>query len=527
MLNIPLWKRLVIFATVIIGVIFAIPSFMDEKDLDKLPSWLQSQVSLGLDLQGGSHLLLEVDLAAALNDQLNFLADDARKSLRKEKISFSNLKVEDDTITFKLGDIVFKNQVFKLLSQGDALAISFDENTSLFTIKFTDAEVASRKKRLVSQSKDIINRRVNALGTKEPNIQTQGSDRIIVQLPGLNDPAEIKAILGKTAKLTFQLVHKDYPTLASTGGRVLPGTMAIPEDESQVGEGRQPIIYLVKKKVLLTGENLSDAQPGFQHQTNAPVVNIRFDTVGARKFGEITKNYTKHQLAMVLDGKVISAPNLNEPILSGNAEISGRFSVQEAANLSLLLKSGSLPAPINIIEERTVGPDLGADSIAAGENATKVAIILVFVFMLLAYALFGVFANIALAFNLVFLIALLAVTGSTLTMPGIAGIALTLGMAVDANVLILERIKEELRAGTKILQAVDSGYRRAMSTIIDSNVTTLIGGLALYFFGSGPVKGFGVTLCMGIVISMFTAITLTRVLATTWLKWAKPKTLPI
>ena len=276
----------------------------------------------------------------------------------------------------------------------------------------------------------------------------------------------------------------------------------------------------------MTGESLVNAQASFD-QNNSPVVTMRFDTIGAKKFGEITKQYTKNQLAMVLDGKVISAPTLNEPILGGNVQISGNFTTQETADLALLLRSGSLPAPLQVIEERVVGPDLGADSIEAGENATIYAIILVFIFMLVIYALFGVFASIALAMNLVLLVSALALTGSTLTLPGIAGIALTLGMAVDANVLILERIKEELRAGTKVVQAIDAGYKRAIATILDSNITTVIGGLALFFFGSGPVKGFGVTLCIGIGISMFTAITLTRLMIAGWINWKKPKQLTI
>ncbi len=525
MVHIPTWKRLVVLITVIFGVLFSMATFMDDKDVDSLPEWLQGQVSLGLDLQGGSHLLLEVDVQSALRDQASFMADDARKILRKKRLKFSNMRVEDLVVRFKLDKLSDRQAVYKALGQ-QGRDMAFDEQTSEFSMTYSDAEIAAKKKLLIQQSREVVERRINALGTREPNIQTQGTDRIIVQLPGVSDPAAVKDILGKTAKLTFQMVHNQYPTLASSGGRVLPGTLAIPEDPSQIRGDRKPVTYLVKKQILLTGESLSNAQPGFS-ENNAPVVTMRFDTVGARKFGEITKQYTHHQLAMVLDGKVISAPNLNEPILGGNVQISGNFTVAETSSLSLLLRSGSLPAPLNVIEERTVGPDLGADSIAAGEDATKVAVILVFIFMLVAYSLFGLFANVALTFNLVFLVSALALTGSTLTLPGIAGIALTLGMAVDANVLILERIKEELRAGTKLIQAIDSGSKRAMATIIDSNITTLIGGLALVFFGSGPVKGFGVTLCMGIVISMFTAITLTRILAVSWFKWAKPKVLPI
>ncbi len=525
MLHFPLWKKSSILFAVIFGILYAIPSFVDKETIKKLPSWMQDEVSLGLDLQGGSHLLLEVDIQSALRDQAAFLSDDARKILRKKRIRFSNMRVEGLVVTFTIQDAKDRSLVYKELGQ-QGLDIAYNDTKKSFAMKYSHKAIAEKKKLLIQQSREVIERRINALGTREPNIQTQGTDRIIVQLPGVSDPEKAKEILGRAAKLTFQIVHKQYPTLKSTGGRVLPGTIAIPEVSSQIHDGRQPTTYLVRKQVLLTGESLVNAQPSFD-QHNSPVVTMRFDTMGAKKFAEVTKQYTHHQLAMILDGKIISAPNLNEPILGGNVQISGNFSVEETSRLSVLLRSGSLPAPLNVIEERTVGPDLGADSIAAGQDATIYAIILVFIFMLISYSLFGLFASIALSLNLVFLISALALTGSTLTLPGIAGMALTLGMAVDANVLILERIKEELRAGTKVAQAIEAGYKRAIATIMDSNITTIIGGLALFFFGSGPVKGFGVTLCMGIAISMFTAITLTRLMIATWFKWAKPKTLPL
>jgi protein-export membrane protein, SecD/SecF family/protein-export membrane protein SecD len=525
MLHIPFWKRLVVLGVVLVGFLFAAPTFLSQETLKKLPSWLQQTVSLGLDLQGGSHLLLEVDVKSALKDQVAFLAEDMRTTLRKQKIDFTNLRVEDQKIVFQLRDAADQPQALKAIAQ-PGLTLSTTPETQEITAQFTETEIVERQKSLIQQSREIIDRRINNLGTKEPNIQTQGTDRIIVQLPGVNDPSQVKELLGKTAKLTFQLVHPHYPTLDSAGGRILPGTEAMPEDDAEA-QGHSPKIYLIKKQVLLTGENLINARPERHPQTNAPYVSIQFDTVGARKFGEVTKNHTGERLAMILDGKVISAPHINEPILGGSAQITGDYSYESAINLAILLRSGALPAPITVIEERTVGPDLGADSIIAGERATLYSIILIFVFMIVSYALFGLFANIALACNLTLLIAALALTGSTLTLPGIAGIALTLGMAVDANVLIFERIKEELRSGTRIVQAVDAGYARAMATILDSNITTLIGGAALYFFGSGPIRGFGVTLCMGIIISMFTAITLTRLITVIWLKQTNPKTLPI
>lgn len=523
MIHTPLWKKCLVMIVVVFGIIYALPTFLEDETVASLPEWMQSQVSLGLDLQGGSHLLLEVDVDSALRDQAGFLSDDIRKSLRKERIKFANMRVEGLNISFSLQNAMDRQAAFKAIS-GPGLEVKYNETDQTYSVTFDRASLVEKKKLLIQQSREVVERRINALGTREPNIQTQGTDRIILQLPGVSDPGKAKEILGKAAKLTFQIVHNQYPTLGSTGGRVLPGTTAIPEDPSQVRGDRKPVTYLVRKQILLTGESLLNAQSAFD-QNGAPVVTMRFDTSGAKKFGEVTKTYTKQQLAMVLDGKVISAPTLNEPILGGNVQISGNFTTQETADLALLLRSGSLPAPLNVIEERVVGPDLGADSIAAGESATVYAIILVFIFMLLVYSLFGVFASLALTLNLVFLISALAITGSTLTLPGIAGIALTLGMAVDANVLILERIKEELRSGAKVLIAIDAGYKRAIATIVDSNITTVIGGLALFFFGSGPVKGFGVTLCIGIAISMFTAITLTRLMIAGYMNWRKPTVL--
>lgn len=527
MIQIPLWKRLLVLVICIFGTIYAVPSFLSEKEQQNLPSWFPSHaVNLGLDLQGGSHLLLEVDIESAFKDRLNVLADDTRRILRQKKIQFTNLRIEYNQVRFKVLDSTERKEALSVL-KGIAGDVETTEQDDQVVRQYSEQSTEQWRRNVISQSREIVERRINELGTREPNIQLQGTNRIIVQLPGVNDPSQAKQLLGTTAKLTFQLVNQDFPTLESSGGRVLPGTEALPLEKSQVARGQQPVTYLVNKQTLLTGENLVDAQVGFNPKDNSPEVKIRFDAIGAKKFADITKNNIGHLLAIVLDNQVISAPRLNVPIVDGNAVISGDFSVEEASNLALLMRAGALPAPIAVVEERTVGPDLGADSIAAGKKATVVSVVFIVVFMIVLYALFGVFANIALIFNLVFLIAALAVTGSTLTLPGIAGIALTLGMAVDANVLIYERIKEELRLGHKIPIAIEAGYSRAMGTIIDSNLTTLIGGLSLYFFGTGPIRGFGVTTAIGIVVSMFTAITLTRILAVAWIRWRKPQTLSI
>lgn len=534
MLNIPLWKRFVVLGVTLFGILFSIPSFLPKGVYQKLPSWLQEEVSLGLDLQGGSHLLLEIDTQTALQDQLDFQLEEMRRTFRKNNIKFSNLRRDGQVILVLFDESVDTKLAVQLITH-PSLKVKASEKTKEYEVSFSDAEVNIRALTALRQTREIVERRVNSLGTKEPNIQTQGHNRIIVQLPGVEDPAQIKKLIGQTAKLTFQLVHDRYPTLASTGGRVIPGTTAVPEDEKTIRPdprdpaklAREPVVYLIKNQVYLSGENLVNATPSVDQRSNQNAVSFQLDATGARKFGDVTKNHRGQQLALVLDGKVVSAPSINEPILGGSGQITGNFTLPEATLLAITLRSGALPAPLNIIEERSVGPDLGADSIRAGKYATIVAIVLIFAFMIIAYALFGLFANIALAFNLLLLVAALALTGSTLTLPGLAGIALTLGMAVDANVLIFERIKEEMRSGSSSRQAIDAGYRRAMGTILDSNLTTLIGAIALYFFGSGPIKGFGVTLTMGICISMFTAITLTRVITVLWLGSKKPLSLPI
>ncbi len=370
-----------------------------------------------------------------------------------------------------------------------------------------------RKSMMVSQSIEIVRRRIDEYGTAEPNIQQQGADRILVQLPGVSDPTRVRQLLGKTAKMTFRWVHPESERLIASK-RIPPGTERLPE------EGGPD--YIIEKRVLLSGENLVSASAGLHPQNNSPIVNFRFDAYGGRKFADLTRKNRGRRFAIILDNKVISAPSINEPIPGGQGFITGRFTVQQTTDLSLLMRAGALPAPLTVIEERTVGPDLGADSIAAGKMATLIAVVLVAILMLLVYAFFGVVANIALAFNLILLMAIMSVIHATLTLPGIAGIALTIGMAVDANVLIYERIREEVRNGHKILTAIDVGYKEAMGTIIDSNLTTLIGAALLFIFGTGPIRGFAVTLSIGIMVSMFTAISLTRVIVDLWYRWRRP-----
>jgi preprotein translocase subunit SecD len=398
-----------------------------------------------------------------------------------------------------------------------------DDN--LFMIRFTDQAILAIKNSAVDQSIEIVRRRIDETGTREPTIQRQGLDRILVQVPGLDDPERLKRLLGKTAKMSFHLLDNRGSMTEALKGRIPPGTMLLSsiEDTSE-GQVRR---YLVKKRVAVAGDRLIDSQPSYDSRSGQPIVNFRFDTLGGKKFGDVTKRNVNRPFAIVLDGKVISAPVIREPILGGSGQISGNFTISGAQDLALLLRAGALPAPLTILEERTVGPGLGADSIASGKTASIIGLVLVIIFMIITYGIFGVFANVALLVNMVLILGGLSLLQATLTLPGIAGIVLTIGMAVDANVLVFERIREEVRAGRTPISAIDSGYNRAITTIIDANLTTLIAALILFYFGSGPVRGFAVTLSIGIVTSMFTAIMLTRLLVVAWIKNRRITEVPI
>ncbi len=539
------WKIILIVAVCALGVLFTLPNFVSRETAESLPDWLpHKQINLGLDLQGGSHLLLEVETQAVVSEQLEAIVDSVRDILRRERIFYTGLGVSGSSVRFKLKDPTqierVRDLVDELVSQsgisaggglgsllggatgGPPISVETDPDGTVRLTLSEDA-IAERRQRAVEQSIEIIRRRIDETGTREPTIQQQGEDRILVQLPGVKDPERMKKLLGKTAKLTFHLVDENVTAAEARRGRVPPGSMVLPLEDTTSRAGPREIV--VRKRVQVSGERLVDAQPTFQD--NQPVVSFRFDTLGGRRFGETTKNNVGRRLAIVLDGKVISAPVIREPILGGSGIISGSFTVQEAQDLALLLRAGALPAPLVILEERTVGPGLGADSIAAGETASVIGLVLVVVFMAAVYGLFGLFADLALVFNMALILGGLSLLQATLTLPGIAGIVLTIGMAVDANVLIFERIREELREGRSPVNAIDAGYRRALTTIIDANVTTLIAAVLLFGLGSGPVKGFAVTLSIGLVTSMFTAIMVTRLFVVMWLRRRRPQTLPI
>jgi protein-export membrane protein SecD len=518
------WKIILICAVCAAGVVLSIPNLFTEQQIAGLPSWVpRKQVALGLDLRGGSYLLLEVDVAAAERERLNSVEETVRKALRDAKLGYTGLANQGNSVTFTIRDpaqIATARQVLAKLDTDLAVEIAAD---GAGTIRFRQAALDARRQQAVAQSIEIIRRRIDETGTKEPTIQRQGQDRILVQLPGVDNPEHVKALLGRTAKLTFQLVDTNANMEEARRGRLPPGDEILPAQEERGGAG--PAQYVVRKRVMVGGDMLVDAQATFHD--NEPVVSFKFDTTGARRFGDATRENVGKPFAIVLDNKVISAPVIREPILGGSGIISGSFTVQSASDLALLLRAGALPAPITILEERTVGAQLGADSIHAGTTASIVAVMLVIIFMVLFYGLFGVFADIALFFNLCLMMAALSLLGATLTLPGIAGIALTMGMAVDANVLIYERIKEELRSGRTMLSSLEAGFNRAFGTILDSHITTLVAGLLLYWLGSGPVKGFAVTLSIGVLTSLFSAILVTRLQIVGWLRRWRPKEIPL
>ena len=527
MIHFAKWKVALVLGICLLGLVFAAPNFLASSDAEALPTWLpHKQISLGLDLQGGSHLLLEVEVAAVIDERLEALVDSVRGALRQARIRYRNLGQESNGIRVSIIDLGKLDEAVRLLRVLDEGTTTETADGGRITIVMTEDAVRDRRLAAVEQSIEIVRRRIDETGVREPTIQRQGDDRILVQLPGIDDPERVKQLLGKTAKMTFHLVDHRVSPSDALRGNVPPGSKVLPSVD-EVGSAGRPRLYAIKKRVMVSGDNLIDAQPTIDQRDNQPVVSFRFDAAGGKRFGDVTRANVNRPFAIVLDGKVISAPVIREPILGGSGIISGNFTTQTAQDLALLLRAGALPAPLTILEERSVGPGLGADSIAAGKIASVIGLVAVIVFMVVVYGLFGAMADVALAVNMLLIAGALSLLQATLTLPGIAGIVLTIGMAVDANVLIFERIREEVRVGRTPISAIDAGYSRAITTIIDANVTTLIAAVLLYVFGSGPVRGFAVTLAIGIVTSMFTAIMLTRLLVVTWLRRTRPQTLPI
>lgn len=542
MLHFSTSKIVMIGLVCLFGLIALVPNFVAKSTLESSwPGFLPNkQLSLGLDLKGGAHLLLRIDEDELNSDFLKNLRSDSFAQLRQAKIP-AKVGIDGDVVRINLSRPDQSEAAATTLRQlaqpvGNVLTGSTGDDIELtkleegvFTLKPTDVGTLQRVNSAVSAAIEIIRKRIDSVGTTEPIIVRQGRDRILVQVPGFDDTKRLKELIGKTARLSFHAVHPTMTGQEADETRVPYGFVVFPSSD----RGEEGFKYLVRERPVVRGEDLVDAQPGFDSRNNQPIISFRFNQRGARAFGKFTSENVGSPFAIVLDngknletGKrdisVISAPTIQEPILGGTGQISGSFTVKTANDLAVQIRSGALPTPLTIIEERTVGPSLGADSVAAGEISGLIAGVAVAAFMIFAYGLFGVFSLVAVLVNLVLILGTMSAIGSTLTLPGIAGLILTVGMAVDANVLIYERIREEMRNGKTPITAIESGFQRAFATIIDSNLTTLIAGVVMFWLGSGPVRGFAVTLSLGIFATMFTAFTITRLLVATWV--ARQKT---
>ncbi len=514
MKNYPLWKSFTIISLVLLGIIFSIPSIIYDENAD---NWfLKNKINLGLDLQGGSHLLLEVQLDVLYAEELENLSDSIVAVSRKNLTNVYDIKIIENLITAKFNNLDKINEIKDtLIKIHRGVSITLQDNVII--MKIDDIYKKNIQDDAIKKSLEVVRKRIDETGTKEPLIQRSGKKRILLQLPGVKDPERVKELIGKTAKLTFHLVDDENNNALINN--VEPFGKMIVHDIND-----ENIKYLINKKVVVGGENLTKANAS-RDESGAPAVSFSFDVEGAQKFGTVTRDNVGKRLAILLDGLVITAPNIQTKIDGGSGIITGNFTIEEAADLSTLLRAGALPAPLKIVEERSVGASLGADSIAAGKIAAAIGMVLVCIFMILIYGSFGALANISLIANIFIIVSLLGTIGATLTLPGIAGIVLTIGMAVDANVLIFERIKEESLKSKKVFQIVKNGFDRAMSTILDANITTLIAAVLLFAFGSGPIQGFSITLSLGVLASMFTALMLTNFLIYLYLSLTNKKEL--
>jgi protein-export membrane protein SecD len=528
-------KVIAIVAVILFGCLLAVPNLMSgerrEAIRQSVPTWVPSwlvptrAIVLGLDLQGGSHVLLEVDVPDLLRTQAVQLRDDVRRVLRETGVGLEGgIQMQPRGVQLRVSDAVGRARLMPklrelsqpisnpILGQTGANTLAITEAPDgLVQLVFTEQGVTERVRRAIDQVIEVLRRRVDALGTTEPNIQRQGADRVLVQVPGLQDPQRLKELLGRTAKLEFRMLAQ-------------PGATDVDLLPSRDNEGQR---VPVERRVIVEGGDLTDASPGFDQRTNEPIVNFRFNLRGAQRFGQATTENVGRALAIVLDNDVISAPRILQPITGGSGQISGRFTVQQANDLAVLLRAGALPAKLTIVEERTVGPGLGQDSIRAGVIASIVGTLATAAFMVAAYGFFGVLATFALIVNVVLILGLMSALGATLTLPGIAGLVLTIGMAVDSNVLIYERVREEQRLGRSAASSLDAGFARALATIIDANLTTFIAAFILFFMGTGPVRGFAVTLTLGIITTIFTAYTFTRLMVATWFRVTRPQRIAI
>ena len=501
-----MFKKLVIVFIAMFGVLLAVPT-ISPKLAPYFPSWIQP-INLGLDLKGGAQLLLEVNTDQMFHDKSVQLYDEVRSALvdrNRGIIRFANLRNNDGVISLNVRDDSEISKAKGRLKSVLGAGVDVSSSGNIVRVEYTEKQKQEMIQDALTRSIEIVRRRIDALGTKEPSIQSQGGKYILIQLPGVDNPERIKELIGQTAKMTFHLVNENVTQEQLTSGHAPNGTMFLPYMENPAQ------IVPVYSRVEVSGESLKDSQADFD-QNNMPVVTTVFDASGARRFAKLTTEHVNERFAIVLDGKVLSAPNIREPIPGGRGQISGGFTLQGAKDLAVLLRSGALPAPLTVIEERTVGAGLGADTIASGKIGSAVGVLFIVLFMILTYGLFGLFADIVLLVNLAMIVGVSALLGATLTLPGIAGIVLTLGMAVDANILPYERIRDEVRAGVPTLRAVDMGFNRSVKTVMDGNLTNLICSLILFEFGAGPIRGFAVTLSIGVLTTLFTCLVLSRIL---------------
>ena len=546
MLEFPRWKVWLIGLVIAAGVLFSIPSLIAGTPLAfSWPKWLpQYRISLGLDLAGGSHLLLEADARDAQKQRLQAMEDSVSTELRRDpRIDVGDISTADGRVSFMVRDptkVDAAVERLRTLTQPLGLTGNRDwdvqviDSTRVVLIPTNSGSLRAMKDAM-NVARDVVRRRIDPSGTREITVVTEGSNRILVEVPGVDNPDQLKRLIGQTARLEFKLVDLDANVADVGQGRAPPGSEVLDYPDATPGlpfvayptaAGQLPKIA-VKRRVMVSGDQITRAKQGFDQQSNAPIVQITFDNNGAHRFGRVTQDNVNKPFAIILDNHVLSAPNINEPILGGQAQITGNFTVQSANDLAVSLASGKLPVKLIPIEERSIGPDLGKDSIHKGAIASVIGTLGVILFMLITYGRFGVYATIALIVNAFLILACLALFGSALTLPGIAGFVLTIGAAVDANVLINERIREEIRRGRRLLDAVETGYREAFRAIFDANVTHVISAAIMAFFGSGPVRGFAVVLLIGVITSVFTAVYFTRMLVALWLRKARPRELHI
>jgi preprotein translocase subunit SecD len=531
MMNLAKWKVILVLLATILGFLFTLPNLLPAKVRDGLPAFMpKNTLHLGLDLQGGSDLLYSVDVVALRNERLTNMAEDVRTTFRDKQIAFTDLAVANGEIGLRVSDPTQMSAALNALRQSIGgpgvngtreVNVSTGDNQRIriaFVPEAFDADVS----KAVDQNIEVIRRRIDQMGTKEPDISRRGKDRIDIQAAGESDPERLKSVIGQTAKLSFQMVDETASPEDLAEGRVPPGDEILPSTD-----GVAPS-YIVKKRQVVTGEMLTNAQSTFDSQTNQPVVSFRFNSIGARKFGDITRQNIGKRFAIVLDKKVISAPVIESAISGGSGQIHGHFTVESANDLAVLLRAGALPAPMKVEEQRTVGAELGADAVKAGAISGIIGLVATVVFMIVIYGwLFGGISIIGLIVNGLMIVGVMSLTQATLTLPGIAGLILTLAVAVDANVLIYERMRDELRAGRSLITSMQAGFALAMATILDANMTHILSAMIMFQFGSGPVKGFAWTLAIGVLTTVFSAVLVTQVLLAWWFRATRPKTLPI